>query len=289
MANPGWYPDPAGAKGVFRYWDGSKWTSQTSAYPGTTPPGGGKQGSGSRRLGLPIIGGVLVVLAAILLWFLLSSSKSPFYPFQPVPEDTNSSTPTITGWDETSSPTPPPTQQASLQTCPYTQVDGVSKQRMGVITGGGLQFDKIPGWRNDSMYLQWVSDLHVQVDTVRPGWISNVGVGQLNREDGFVDLSTSALQTMQCFASSGYYTQFVERVDLVNEATTIDGHAAWRMTSEVRIANPQMPEIAGDVVDVVVVDVADPDRLGVYISSVTIGDDARQQQVDQAYSTLRLA
>ncbi|MCB0890798.1 MAG: DUF2510 domain-containing protein, partial [Propionibacteriaceae bacterium] len=26
MAQPGWFPDPGGQAGMFRYWDGTAWT-----------------------------------------------------------------------------------------------------------------------------------------------------------------------------------------------------------------------------------------------------------------------
>lgn len=288
MASAGWYPDPAGTKGLYRYWDGSGWTNQTSSDPSAQVPGPTKPAKGNGVVGVAIAGGVILVLLALVLWIVLGQARNPSQKFLPVPEDTNTSTPSISGWDETSSPTPPPTIQVSLEDCPITEDDSSTQQGFGVLRGGGLEVDTISGWRNQYMYLQWVSDLHSVADTVRPGWISNVGVGQLNAEDGFSDLKTSALQTMQCFSSSGYYENFVERIDVVDTATTIDGHSAWRMTSEVRISSPAMPEIEGDMVDIIVVDIGDPNRLGVYISSVTIGDTARQEKVDAAVATLRV-
>lgn len=43
MTAPGWYPDPAGTPGAYRYWDGRTWSEQTStdpygAYAGGPPP-----------------------------------------------------------------------------------------------------------------------------------------------------------------------------------------------------------------------------------------------------------
>lgn len=37
MATPGWYPDPAGRPGAFRYWDGADWASDTSQQPYAAP------------------------------------------------------------------------------------------------------------------------------------------------------------------------------------------------------------------------------------------------------------
>ncbi|MBS43708.1 MAG: hypothetical protein CMH83_11225 [Nocardioides sp.] len=40
MATPGWYPDPAGQPGAFRFWDGSTWTDDLADHPYGPPPGG---------------------------------------------------------------------------------------------------------------------------------------------------------------------------------------------------------------------------------------------------------
>lgn len=60
------------------------------------------------------------------------------------------------------------------------------------------------------------------------------------------------------------------------------------MRSEVRIASPDMPEIEGDVVDIYVVDIGQANRMGIFFSSVTIGDDARQRLVDDCIASLRV-
>ncbi|MGB3956158.1 MAG: DUF2510 domain-containing protein [Brooklawnia sp.] len=211
-------------------------------------------------------------------------------PFEPAQEDSNSSTPTVQGWDETSKPTPPPTQHASLADCPITAATEATDQTSdGRLHSGKLSVEMINGWSYDnSFYLQWVSDMHTVIDPVRPGWISNIGVGTLNAADGFVSPEISARQTLECFASSGYYMNFTNRVDLMDEATTISGYPAWRMRAEVRIRSADMPEIEGDVVDIIVVDLGDPNKMGLFVSSVTIGDTARQTKVDAAIDTLRV-
>ncbi len=206
-----------------------------------------------------------------------------------MPEDTNSSTPTVQGWDETSKPTPPPTTAASMVTCPYTSVSDETPPRAdGRLYGGGISAAKIQGWEERPMYLQWVSDFHAQMDEVRLGWVSNIGVGQLNTVDGFTSPQIGAQQSMECFASSGYYLNFTHRVDLINEATTIDGYPAWRLRSEVHIESADMPEIDGDVVDILVIDLGDPERMGIFVSSVTIGDERRQALVDASIASLRV-
>ena len=47
-AKAGWYPDPGGGQGLFRYWDGKSWSAATSPNPGAAPPN-----QGLARVGLP--------------------------------------------------------------------------------------------------------------------------------------------------------------------------------------------------------------------------------------------
>ncbi|NLA29015.1 MAG: DUF2510 domain-containing protein [Propionibacterium sp.] len=290
MSMPGWYPDPAGGQGRFRYWDGSAWSNQTTVNPSDPPPGTGTSGSGGGRFSghkrtLFIIAMIVLATAVVVAWAALGNRRVG----PDAPEDTNSSTPTVSGWDETSSPTPPPTVAASTIACPITANTDKTKQlNDGRLRGGGISVEQIPSWSDYTMYLQWVSDLHTQEDWVRPGWMSNIAVGQLNYEDGFDAPEIAARQSMECYASSGYYINFTERIDLVNEATTIDGYPAWHIRSEVRIASPDMPEIEGDLVDIYVVDFGEANRMGIFFSSVTIGDTARQELVDESIASLRV-
>ncbi len=266
----------------------------TSANPADPVPGAGPgigdlTGAGNRsgsRTGIWLIAALAALVVTAIVAFLVLRGVGD-QRFTPVPEDTNSATPTVTGWDETSRPTPPPTAAASVVDCPFTEVAGLSRQGLdGRLHGGGISADKISGWQEGNMYLQWVSDFHSQVDEVRPGWISNIGVGQLNTVDGFADPQTAARQTLECFATSGYYLGLTHRVDLLSEPATVDGFPAWRMRSEVHIQSSEMPEIEGDVVDIIVVDLGEPDRMGVFVSSATIGDSRRQALVDEAIASL---
>ena len=50
-ANPGWYPDPGGGQGLFRYWDGKAWSAATSPNPSAPPPSQGLVGGGTPQQG----------------------------------------------------------------------------------------------------------------------------------------------------------------------------------------------------------------------------------------------
>ena len=50
-ANPGWYPDPGGGQGLFRYWDGKAWSAATSPNPSAPPPSQGLVAGGMPQQG----------------------------------------------------------------------------------------------------------------------------------------------------------------------------------------------------------------------------------------------
>jgi hypothetical protein len=50
-ANPGWYPDPGGGQGLFRYWDGKAWSSAVSPNPSAPAPSQGLVGGGTPQQG----------------------------------------------------------------------------------------------------------------------------------------------------------------------------------------------------------------------------------------------
>jgi Protein of unknown function (DUF2510) len=50
-AKAGWYPDPGGGQGLFRYWDGKAWSAATSPDPSAPPPTQGLIGVGTAPQG----------------------------------------------------------------------------------------------------------------------------------------------------------------------------------------------------------------------------------------------
>jgi len=292
----GWYPDPSGARGRFRYWDGNAWSESTTADPANTPPPASASGMAPAARGggkgwLAALG-VLAVITAIVVAFVLHGTGG-FGGSQPAQEDTNSSTPTVSAWDETSSPTPstpPPTVQSGgqLVSCPMSSARGNTKQVNGKLTADNLSVSTINGWQIDSMYLDSIYDLHAQTDQVYPGWMSNIAVGLLSNADGFVDISTSAQEMMDCFASSGYYRGFTGRDDIIaGEQISISGHAAWRIESNIYVSGER---VQGDVCDIIVVDLgSNKDHLGIFFSSYSIGDTSRGALVDAAIASLAVS
>ena len=286
MAVPGWYPDPAGAPGRFRYWDGHAWSAQTTNDTNTPPPRPPAQGRRrSSGWGWWLVVLVILLAVGVVAWLMFGRGPGP--QTGSAPEDTNTFVPTVPVWDESSTPSTPPPSQASMVRCPVTRVTGSTDQgKDGRLHGGGLSVQRIKNWQDQPMYLEWISDFHNQVDEVYPGWISNIGVGALNKVDGFVDPRTSAEQTLQCFATTDYYRGFTGRKDIISQQRDISGYYGWWMQSEIYVSLPELPQVQGDRVDVIVVDLGG-DHLGILLSSGTIGDTTRLPLIDAAIASLR--
>jgi hypothetical protein len=212
-------------------------------------------------------------------------------------EDSNSAKPTVSGWDETSTPStpPPPTNSGGgeLIACPTVWDSTKTTQRSGVLRSGNVVVDRVPGWDDEEMWLEFAYDRHFQVHVLyrsgRTSWMADVGVGSLSNESGFVDIRTSAEQVMQCLASSQYYEWFSGRKDLVSEQIKVSGHQAWHLRAEIYVEDETFPQVEGDVTDVVVIDLGpDSDHLGLYTASCTIDDKFTCDAIDKALTTLRV-
>lgn len=88
MATPGWYKDPSGQPGHFRWWDGRSWSQQTTTNPASLPhgpvgvpgmgaPGTGPAGSGSGNRRTWWIVGIIgaLVLALGIGWAALGLAR----------------------------------------------------------------------------------------------------------------------------------------------------------------------------------------------------------------------
>ena len=295
MATPGWYPDPSGAPGRYRYWDGSAWSSDTTTDPEHAPAPKPRpqprrtSRAGSGRLGWIIALVAVIVVLVLIVWALLRGGVGPIR-LDPAVEDWDSSSPTVSAWDEQVTETPPPSG-GSMRVCPTAGSYPATRQSGDRLTSGSVSIQKVPGWTVRPLALPWTYDQHSQVDYVYADyWMSNVGVGSLANEDGFVDVRTAAWQNFSCFKTSGYYEGYIGDRTILDEAVSIDGHPAWRVRADVYVDLPRLPQVRGDVVDIIVIDLGpDKDHLGLFVSSFTIDDVARGKLVDDAVASLRVS
>lgn len=298
MSTPGWYPDPSGAPGRFRYGDGRAWSQQT-----TDRPGGATGGEPPRRRRtLPMIIGAiaLALVIGLIIVFVVRQLDPGSRPITNDPVPTSSES----GWDDSSptatpspskSPSPTPSPSASESTrplteCPFGDPHGRAEHPAdGRVHGGGLSFPRLPGWEDDvqTSGVSWAYDVGSQSKRLEPRWFSLVAVGELRRSDGFTAPRQAAESVVQCVASSSFYSHFESAKDLKAEAAKIDGHDAWWIRTEIRIDDPNV-EADGDTVDVIVVDTGNPDTFGMFLGGVTIGDRDLLATLDSTVAGLRV-
>jgi len=296
MSAPGWYPDPAGAPGRYRYWDGTRWSTETSDRPGPAPAP-----TRSRR-GLGIAAGVIAVLVVVVL--LLVFAVRSLTGARPITDPAPSST--VTGWDDsqptasptpTPAPTPPssPTPSASESggqvRCPEGDPAAVGNHPADDrVYGGRLSFPRIDSYGpvQPKYGLSWFYDVGSQSQTTEPGWESWFAVGEVAAtEPGFGTPREAAEHSVQCSINHGWFSGFSGRTDLRNEKFSLDGHQGWIIVAEVRVDNDRI-SVEGDVVTIVVLDDGRDDRFSGYVSMVPIGDGPRNQIATETLKALRV-
>ncbi len=276
MSAPGWYPDPANP-GEYRYWDGTKWRDED---PIEQPP---------KRSWAWLVAVVATVAVLVAMFLLMGPATSIT---APLPVDTNSAKPTGPQWDENPSEPPSPIEQldqGELIDCPNSSTESRSQiSSDGRVHGGGLSFAALPtdSWNMGDMPMPWVYDLNSQSRQIEPGWMSDLVVGELHTDEGFTGPRMAAESMISCLATSSYYLGYSGREYIRNQAIEIDGHAGWRSTANVYVAD--RPGIKGDVVDVVVLDIGVPGKLSVFTSAATIDDTQNLAEAASAFDSLRV-
>ncbi|SDS17884.1 DUF2510 domain-containing protein [Microlunatus soli] len=322
MAATGWYPDPGGATGRYRYWDGSRWSAETTDDP-TAPPPTASYGSATASSTGPtdpssrpsalvgqrqksrtgIVVGALVVLVVLILAVVFTvravTDRRDRVLMDPDPPQSS-----VSGWDDSSplpTETPTPTQSAEpsdsaspqgLESCP----DGDPSRRQNHPAddkrtyGGDLSFPKPAGYDDNAAYthsMTWAYDTDGVYTSTEPAWASLLAVGYITSADGFKTTKQSADGMMQCIASSGYYSQFTGRKDVFSKKVTVDGHPGWALRSEIRVDNPDL-SVEGDVAEVIVVDTGTAGQLSFFGGFVPIGDQPRIRTLDDTIAGLQV-
>jgi len=269
----GWYPDPGGAPGQFRYWDGTAWSAVTTRNPAAPPPAPGS--APSRRRGWLIAVAALVVVLAVGLIVTLLRNPSPTVTATPDPEPSASIS---AGGDDTPVPAPPtelvtpvPTTSLSPEpaptrdNCPPGDPDFRSDHPADKrIHGGGLSFPRQKGWSKKTDYeLSWAYDVGAQQ---APGGSAAYAVGALPVINGFEEPEQAAALVVECTASPTFFPGFKSRQDLAAESITVDGQPGWRIRTDIQGQDPRLGEDGayGWILEAVVVDLGSPESLAMF-------------------------
>lgn len=233
MSKPGWYPDPGGQPGMFRYWDGAAWSAALSQTPTAPPPGTGighpnaptpppatPGRSGSGR-GWWIAGGAIAVVLIVVVAFVVRSVGG-----------------------QIGDPGALPSGNSTRPICPDRdlQTGNQTGTRDGRVYGGKLSYPTLPApwsaphpetrvpfgrdaWTQEILVDQYISGGQTN------GWVAAVLVAELNAGDGFFSPKEGSEIVVTCIVGAFYGDAKVKRDDRVNRATTVDGHAAWLVES----------------------------------------------------------
>jgi Protein of unknown function (DUF2510) len=317
-AKAGWYSDPGGGQGLFRYWDGKAWSAATSPNPssppptqgligaGTTPQGGqggqsaygqtaqaaygqsgqppyGQSGqptygqSGQQYgqgyptayanyqelekkkspIGWWIAGAALVIVIAVIAVLAIRA---------------------VTGGD--TGTTGGPVGQASQDVCPQqdtaTPESPVTHPADGRVHGGPVSYPMLgPPWeapRVPSNPVPFGSDVLSQIVVDQPNydgagddWVASILVAELQAGDGFFTPEQGSQIVVKCILGAFYGDNPVNSNVKVNEKTTIDGHEAWLVESQLTFDIAGL-KTKGELLIVAIVSAGN--RSGLYYASI---------------------
>lgn len=279
-AQAGWYPDPGGGVGLYRYWDGRAWSAATSPNPAAPPPvqplGAPTQpttstpyGSGSgtayanlqqmptRRSGVGwwIAAAALVVVIVIVAVIALRAIGGG-----------STVGPNIPGGQPSQNPCP---EETSETVAPSVRPPD------GRVHGGPVSYPVLgPPWSapNGDPRVPFGSDVQHQMVDVEPNynglgqsWVASILVAELQAGDGFFTPQQGSQIVVRCILGKFYSDAEVDSDVKVNRATTIDGHEAWLVESQLSFEIEGL-ETKGELLIVAIVAVGT--TAGLYYASI---------------------
>jgi len=312
-ASPGWYPDPGRGQGLFRYWDGKAWSAAVSPNPNAPPPAQGLVGGGTAPqgdnpygqggqpaygqspyghgydsayanyqeqekkkspLGWWIAGGALVIVIVVVAVLAVRA---------------------VTGGDTGN--TGGPAAQPSQDVCPpqiTASPEPGNHPSDGRVHGGPISYPILgPPWgppQGDTR-VPFGSDVQsqdvaVEYDYDGSGslWVASIIVGELQAGDGFFTPEQGAQIVVRCIvggAGEFYGDNPVNSNVKVNEKTTIDGHEAWLVESQLTFDIAGL-KTKGELLIIAIVSAGN--RSGLYYASIP---DTTPELVQPARDALR--
>jgi len=226
----GWYPDPGGQPGMYRFWTGTAWTEALTPYPQSTPPPQlppnypARQRSQIRTLQLNCrlgVGIAATVVVALVVWAFFGMGGT-----------TPSANPSANA----------PGGGSSSDTCPQPASSDVSSaapdQGDGRVHAGNLSFSQLsdpwttPSYDNRVPY----GDLGVEQSAMDQAdydgqsghdWVSSILVAPLLSGEGFPSTKNAAELILKCVVGIYYDDTNVQRADTASKSNPVDGHDGW--------------------------------------------------------------
>jgi Protein of unknown function (DUF2510) len=294
VSAPGWYPDPGGQVGRFRYWDGRAWSAATTADPRTPPPAppGGPgpvpyapgaptvpvAPPARRRSAVPWLIGA-IALAAVLVIVAVMVLR-------------NLVDPGVAG------PDPGPNPTSSTEVCPDAVLETATPppvQSGDRVGSGPLSYARLPApfeppeWDPRVLFGRDVQSQDAMVEQNAQGqktWVAAVLVARLLAGDGFYGPEQGAKVVAECVTGKFYGNAAVERTDSRNEATTVDGRSAWLIEAHLTFSLPEI-ETEGETMIIVVVETVTGEA-GLFYASIPDTSPEFMAAARAAQSTLQV-
>jgi hypothetical protein len=301
-AKAGWYPDPGGGQGLFRYWDGNAWSAAVSPNPSAPPPSQGLVGPGTPQQGgqpygqggqddgqggQPTYGqppygqehgsayanyqqlekkkspiGWWIAGAALVIGIIIVAVIA-------IRAVTGGTDPGTAGG---------PVGQPSQDVCPpqitaspnpgTDPADGrvhggpVSYPQLGSPWGPPQGENRVPFGTDVQTQLVGVE---INYDGSGKNWVASVLVGELQAGDGFFTPEQGSQIVVKCILGAFYGNNPVNSNVKVNEKTTIDSHEAWLVESQLTFDIAGL-ETKGELLIVAIVSAGN--RSGLYYASI---------------------
>jgi hypothetical protein len=291
-AKAGWYPDPGGGQGLFRYWDGKAWSAATSSNPSAPPPTQGLVGAGATppggQTGQPAYGqssyGQSYDGSAYANYQELQKKKSPVGWWIAgaalvivIIVVAVLAIRAVTGGDTGTTGAPPgqPTQDVCPPQNTASPEAPASHPADGRVHGGPVSYPMLgPPWSSPQTdnRVPFGSDVRNQVVAVEYDWDGNgslweasILVAELQAGDGFFTPEQGSQIVVKCILGAFYGNNPVDSNVKVNEKTTIDGHEAWLVESQLTFDIAGL-EAKGELLIVAIIS-AD-NRSGLYYATI---------------------
>ncbi|MDO5498998.1 MAG: DUF2510 domain-containing protein [Propionibacteriaceae bacterium] len=279
MQQPGWYPDPSGQPGRFRFWDGRAWTTVTTGDPRQPWPVPAPE---PRVAKTPVIIAVAAALVLLLgaggFWAATRGSTPDPAPTTPGPGGFTTST-------QPSGPTSPTMGAAASLDCSGGN-NIYTRTALASYTSTGVTYQGVPDWRFSfsPTYWTWLDD-HSSMGDIRLDAADNeagITLGGIRFDNGFADQSTAGELTLECLEGSLSLEEPTTAGPATTRETELDGMRTFHTRSEFTAASTSVPL----VVDVYVIDAGQGNKWAQLITFHRAGSSA-QAQIEQAVSTLR--
>ena len=278
---PGWYPDPAGATGLYRWWDGSSWAEVTSDSAQAPPPlpveseavAGGdaplRRASPVRVVTVLALGFALFVSASIGLGLVIWRDSS------------NTSAQRALG------------APAGLPSAGGTDPIGYLDERTRTATIGPASLT-MPGdpyvLSPDPMAVRGVLDLlfwasapvHARYDG-KHDWSSGVLLGRVAASRDAGDLQTEGTLAVRGLSQAIFDRHATELKGMTSKQRTVDGQPAMLFSAQVHYSVDRLPS-RYDTVTALLVKLDDGSLI---MAASSVPDDANSDVTRQASDALR--